>query len=125
VTNKSRQGRANRRKGIEFERKLIHLLRDRLPGWTIPDRGMQVRGGRGEPDVSATCGGLALHIECKTGAAPGLKAALAQAERDRNPHAIPVGVCHWLRGETLVCLSLDSFIELLAEIGNPQPTEDQ
>jgi hypothetical protein len=125
MTDKRKQGRANRRKGQVFERQLIHLLRDRLPGWTISDRGLQVRGGRGVADVSAVHGGLALHIEAKTGKNPSLKAALLQAEQDHNPHAIPISVCHYLHGDTLVSMSLDSLIELMSEIGNLQPTEDE
>ena len=47
-------GKLSRSKGHRFERAMVKWFRDHLPGWIIPDRGMQSRGGKECPDVSLT-----------------------------------------------------------------------
>ncbi len=134
-TAKAKRGRTARAKGIKFENEMIAHFRANLEGWTIPDRGLQCRGGRELPDVSltapgrfvhdskgVTCGwAQAYHVETKVGQAPNLRHALAQANRDRNPHAVAIAICRWNGknqndpAETLCCLALEDLIDLLRE----------
>ena len=130
-TAKAKRGRNARDKGIKFENEMIAHLRANLEGWTIPDRGLQCRGGRELPDVSLTAPtithpyptpdveGQTFHVECKVGKAPNLRHALAQANRDKNPHAVAIAICRWNGknqndpAETIACLALEDLIELL------------
>jgi hypothetical protein len=104
-------GRASRRKGHDFERQIARELRERTGlDWK---RGFQTRGG-GAEEADVECDGIDLHIECKKGKSPPLKAALLQAESDAGSNDMAVAVVGFDREEPIVLLRWSDFKDLLA-----------
>lgn len=116
-------GKMQRTKGAAFERWLVRLFKEELPG---PDwkRGLQSRGGGAEvPDVD----GPMFHVEAKHQIRPNITKALEQACRDNgNAMKLPVAVtkanqcqpivsmllCDWLKLARAYKESLDGRIDL-------------
>lgn len=84
----SARGLRSRRKGADFERKVVSLLRHL--GFAAK-RTLQSRGARDGADVAIP----GYHVECKTGTAPNLWGAYRQARRDsEDTGLVPVVVAH-------------------------------
>ena len=100
-------GKAERRKGHDFERKIARRFRELFPE---SKRGFQTRGGTAEePDVIA--GPFA--IECKHGKRPNIRAAYEQARS--APGVWPIAITRKDRDVVLVTMGFDDFFDLIAE----------
>ena len=103
-------GRASRTKGHDFERKIARELRE-LTG--LPwKRGFQTRGG-GEEEADVVCKGVPLHIECKKGKRPPMRAALLQAEDDAQAGDTPFAIVAIDREEPIVLIRWEGFKRFL------------
>lgn len=96
----------SRSKGARGERELSKILREY--GYNCR-RGQQYCGANGDADVVGLPG---IHIECKRVERLDLPAAVAQAKRDARPEELPVVFHRKNRGEWLVTMPLDGWIEL-------------
>lgn len=105
-------GRASRRKGHDFERKVARELRDRT-GMPFK-RGFQTRGG-GEEEADVFCKGLPYHFECKKGKSPPLKRALQQAEADAGEDQVPIAVVAFDKEEPIVMMRWAPFLDMLID----------
>ena len=103
-------GALSRRKGARFERELVHRFREVMPDAEVR-RGLQWRGGEEVPDVDCPV----FWLESKRGKRPNVRAALRQATDAAPKGRIPLAVTRDDRSEAFVALSLDGFLELLAE----------
>ncbi len=101
----------SKRKGNAGERELAHLLAAR--GIHCQRNDQCYVGGEDNPDVSATIGGAALHLEVKRTERFRLWDALEQATRDANGHAVPVVVHRANRRPWVAVLALDDLLMLL------------
>ena len=95
-----------RQKGKKGELELAHVLRDY--GYDIR-RGQQYCGANGDADVVGLSG---IHIECKRVERLNLEDAVAQAQRDARPGEMPVVMHRRNRGQWLVTMPLENWIEL-------------
>ena len=105
-------GRASRKKGHDFERKMARTLTE-LTGrkWK---RGIQARAG-GAEGADVYTEGLPYHFECKKGKRPPLKGALEQAERDCSEGDVPIAIAAIDRQEPIVLMRLDAFLEMFQD----------
>ena len=95
-----------RRKGAVAERELAHVLR----GYGYDTRrGQQYCGANGDADVVGLPG---VHIECKRVERLNLEDAVAQAQRDARPGEMPVVMHRRNRGQWLVTMPLENWMEL-------------
>lgn len=95
-----------RQKGKKGELELAHVLRDY--GYDTR-RGQQYCGANGDADVVGLSG---IHIECKRVERLNLEDAVAQAQRDARPGEMPVVMHRRNRGQWLVTMPLENWIEL-------------
>jgi hypothetical protein len=104
-------GAGCRRKGLDFERWLVHRFAE-VFGEGHVRRGMQFRSGAEAPDVEAP----AFWIEAKRGKRTNPRAALAQArEASLGKGVWPVAVCKDDKEDAVVTISLEDFLDLLRE----------
>ena len=103
-------GQMSRRKGARFERWLVHRFREAMPGVDVR-RGLQSRGGEEVPDVDAP----PFWVEAKRGRKPNIRGALRQVIEAAPPGRIPIAVVRDDRAEPHVTLTLDDFLDLVAE----------
>jgi len=103
-------GAHSRRKGQEFERVIVHRFREVMPDANIR-RGLQYRTGAEAPDVDCPV----FWPELKRGKQPNIRAALRQATDAAPPGRIPIAVIRDDHAEAIVALSLDHFLEFVAE----------
>lgn len=103
-------GAGSRRKGANYERALVHLFREAMPGAEVR-RGLQCRGGEEAPDVDCPV----FWVEGKRGKKPNVRAALRQATDSAPPGRIPIAVIRDDRAEAFVALALDDFLELVRD----------
>lgn len=104
-------GKAERRKGHDFERELARILKEETG---LPfKRGFQTRAGGGE-QADVLCEGLPYHFECKVGKRPPFKRALEQAERDCSEEAIPLAVVKVDREEPIVLMRMKDFLPMFS-----------
>ena len=103
-------GALSRRKGLRYERELVHLFREVMPGAEIT-RGLQSRGSEEVPDVDCPV----FWLEAKRGKKPNVRAALRQAEGAAPKGRIPLAVIRDDRQEAFVALSLADFLDLVRE----------
>ena len=103
-------GALSRRKGAAWERELVHRFREAMDGADVR-RGLQCRGGEEVPDVDCPV----FWPEAKRGKRPNVRAALRQAMDAAPKGRIPLAVVRDDRAEAFVALSLDDFLELVAE----------
>ncbi|MFZ5443316.1 MAG: hypothetical protein ACOZQL_25130 [Myxococcota bacterium] len=103
-------GAHSRRKGAGFERELVQRFREVMPDATIR-RGLQFRTGEETPDVDCPV----FWPEAKRGKQPNVRGALRQATNAALPGRIPIAIIRDDRAEPFVALSLDDFLELVAE----------
>jgi len=101
-------GARSRRKGADYERELVHRLREAMPGAEIK-RGLQARSGHEVADVECPI----FWIEAKRGRKPNIRAALRQAQDAAPSDRIPVAVIRDDRMPAFVALNLDAFLELV------------
>lgn len=102
-------GAGCRTKGHNFERWVANRLRAVFNGRTI-QRGLQTRHGNGEtvPDVECPV----FWVECKVGARPSPRAALAQAMRDAAKGRSPVAIIKDDRQKPFVVMDFEDWLEL-------------
>ena len=111
MEGQEQMGAAERRKGIAWEREVVHLLSE-VFGSEKVHRGLQFRDGAECADVVAP----AFHIECKRGKRTNPKAALQQASQDSIGKGVwPVAICKEDRSPATVTLFFEDFAELLRE----------
>ena len=103
-------GAHSRRKGAGFERELVQRFREVMPDATIR-RGLQFRTGAETPDVDCPV----FWPAAKRGKQPNVRGALRQAANAAPPGSIPIAIIRDDRDEPFVALSLDDFLELVAE----------
>jgi hypothetical protein len=104
-------GAASRRKGIVWEREVVHVLAQ-VFGEDKVHRGLQYRDGSECADVVVP----AFHVECKRGIRTNPRAALAQATEDSAGKGLwPIAVCKDDKEEPFVVMPLDDFVDLLRE----------
>ncbi len=103
-------GARSRRKGAVWERELVRLFRDAMPGAAVR-RGLQYRSGEEAPDVEVPC----FFIEAKHHHRTNVRAAMRQAIANCPPGRWPIAVCKDDRQAPLVTMQLDDFLELLRE----------
>lgn len=95
-----------RAKGKRAELELAHVLREY--GYDTR-RGQQYCGANGDADVVGLPG---VHIECKRVERLNLEDAVAQAQRDARPGEMPVVMHRRNRGQWLVTMPLENWMEL-------------
>ena len=100
----------SRRKGHGFERELVHLFRDAMPGAEVR-RGLQSRSGDEVADVECPV----FWVEAKRGKKPNVRAALKQAIAAAPKERMCVAVVRDDRAEAFVSLLLDDFLDLVKE----------
>ena len=103
-------GAHSRRKGATFERELVHLFRDAMPGAEVR-RGLQSRSGDEVPDVDCPV----FWPEAKRGHKPNVRGALKQAIDAAPQGRIPVAVIRDDRAAPFAVLQLDDFLDLVRE----------
>jgi hypothetical protein len=103
-------GAHSRRKGIRFEQEMVHRFREVMPDAPVR-RGLQSRTGKEVPDVDCPV----FWPELKRGKQPNVRAALRQATNAAPPGRIPLAVIRDDYAEPFVALSLDDFLDLVAE----------
>ena len=102
-------GALSRRKGQVFERELVHLFREAMPGTDIK-RGLQCRG---EETADVDC--PVFWIEAKHHHRVNIQAAMDQARAAAPKGKIPVAVCKDDRRPAVVTMDLEDFLELVRE----------
>jgi hypothetical protein len=103
-------GAMSRRKGADWERALVHLFREAMPGAEVK-RGLQYRSGEEAPDVDTPC----FFVEAKRGKKPNARGALQQAIGAAPQGRIPLAVIRDDHQEAFVALLFDDFLEIVAE----------
>jgi hypothetical protein len=103
-------GNRSRRKGAQFERELVKLFREAMPGATV-HRGAQFRGGAEAADVVCP----RFWVEAKRGKKPNVRAALRQAASDATEGRIPIAVIRDDREQAFAVLSLAHLLNLICE----------
>lgn len=101
----------SKRKGNQAERELLHLLES--CGVEAHRNDQRYTGGLDNPDISARIGPVSVHVEVKRQERLALPAAIRQAKRDANGHALPVVVHRSNRQPWLVTVELESLLEVL------------
>jgi len=100
-------GAHSKRKGKAGEREVAAQLRHI---WPDARRGIQSRGGGAEiPDVEVPC----FHVEVKRQSRPNIPAAVRQAMADAAPGKWPVAWTRADRGEWLVTMRAEDWLELV------------
>lgn len=100
-------GKKSRTKGHNFERETAHLFQSL--GYENARRGIQCRDGAECPDVTGVGD---IWIECKVGARPNIKGAMAQAKKACGTLR-PVAITKWDRGPTFATMDMDLFSDLM------------
>ena len=99
----------SRNKGKRGELELAKILRE--CGYNCR-RGQQYCGSSGDADVVGLPG---IHMEVKRVERLDLPAAVAQAKRDARPEELPAVFHRKNRGEWLVTIRLEDFMEIYRE----------
>ncbi len=103
-------GNHSRDKGANYERSLVHVFREAMPGAEVR-RGLQSRSGAEVADVECPV----FWIESKRGKKPNVRAALVQARAAAPQDRIPIAIVRDDHAEAFVSMSLDDFLELVRE----------
>lgn len=107
----------SKRKGNQAERELLHLLE--VYGVEAHRNDQRYTGGLDNPDISARIGPVGVHVEVKRQERLALPAALRQAKRDANGHALPVVVHRSNRQPWLVTVELEQLLTALGKEKTP------
>lgn len=106
----SKRGRASRRKGHDFERGMVHELREVYGA--IVRRGLgQARAANEVPDIDGT----PFWLELKHHHRPNIPAALAQAARDSGGRRPPMAITRATNGPVIVSLRFEDFVRLVLD----------
>lgn len=100
----------SKRKGNQAERELLHILQ--AHGIEARRNDQRYTGGIDNPDISAKIGPVAVHVEVKRQERLSLPAAIRQAKRDSNGHALPVVAHRSNRQPWLVTVELETLLDL-------------
>lgn len=103
-------GAHSRRKGASFERALVHMFREAMPGAEVR-RGLQSRSGAEVADVDAPC----FHVEAKAHRRVNVRAAMRQATAEAPEGKWPIAVCKDDREPPIVAMDLEDFLDLVGE----------
>lgn len=98
-----------RRKGAEFEREVVRILRAR--GWTFAGRSSDGRNQKARGDIIN--GPEGCHLELKRQERLNVPKAFDQVAADAESHAIPILVHRPSRHEIMATLPLDELLPLL------------
>lgn len=101
----------SKRKGNRAELELLHLLQ--ANGIDAHRNDQRYVGGVDNPDIAARIGPVSVHVEVKRVERLSLAAALRQAKRDANGHALPVVAHRSNRQPWLVTVELADLLEVL------------
>ena len=104
----------SKRKGSAAERELLHLLE--AHGIAAHRNLQQFVGGVDNPDIAAEVCGIPLHVEVKRQERLRLSAAVAQAVRDANAHALPIVAHRSNRQPWLVTARLEDVLQLWGDM---------
>jgi len=115
----SRRGKAARRKGHDFERKIVNRFNEDLKDFHAV-RNTQSKGGRGKADVRLTGAMHEFHCECKKGKKPNIRAAYMQAVADHKFGSIATAITMADLDWVFVTISLDDFIAILQALEGSQ-----
>lgn len=102
----------SKRKGNAGERELCAILAEAGAAHRNDQRYI---GGEDNPDISFQLGSSRFHVECKRAEKFNAYAAMDQAERDANGHAVPIVAHRRNRRPWLVVLKLDDFLRLAGD----------
>lgn len=102
----------SKRKGNAGERELLNILQ--AVGLAKRNDQRYV-GGVDNPDISFELDGRRYHVECKRAEKFSAYAAMAQAERDANGHAVPAVMHRKNRAPWLVVMKLSDWIKLVKD----------
>lgn len=102
----------SKRKGNAGERELCAILAEAGAAHRNDQRYI---GGEDNPDISFQIGGGRFHVECKRAEKFNAYAAMDQAERDANGHAVPIVAHRRNRKPWLVVMKLDDFLRLAGD----------
>lgn len=103
-------GAGARRKGIRFEQEMVHRFREAMPGAEVR-RGLQSRSGAEASDVEVPCFWPELKRHRRTNPREALRQAVDTCPGGRWP----IGVCKDDDEAPFVIISLDDFLDLVAE----------
>lgn len=101
-------------KGSAGERELLSILAEAGAAQRNDQRYV---GGVDNPDISFQMGGNRFHVECKRAEKFNAYAAMDQAQRDANGHAVPIVAHRRNRRPWLVVLTLEDFLRLMGSDG--------
>lgn len=107
----------SKRKGNRAELELLRLLQSY--GIDAHRNDQRHIGGIDNPDISARIGPVSVHVECKRVERLALAAALRQAHRDANGHALPVVVHRRSREPWLVTMELTDLLQIIGKESPP------
>ena len=110
----------SKRKGNRAERELLQLLQSY--GIDAHRNDQRYIGGVDNPDISARIGPASVHVECKRVERLAMAAALRQAHRDANGHALPVVVHRRSREPWLVTIQLEDLLQIIGK--EPPPCKE-
>lgn len=103
-----------KKKGSAGERELLSILTEAGAAHRNDQRYV---GGVDNPDISFQMGGNRFHVECKRAEKFNAYAAMDQAQRDANGHAVPIVAHRRNRRPWLVVLTLEDFLHLMGGDG--------
>ena len=101
-------------KGSAGERELCAILAEAGAAQRNDQRYV---GGVDNPDISFQMGANLFHVECKRAEKFNAYAAMDQAQRDANGHAVPIVAHRRNRRPWLVVLTLEDFLRLMGSDG--------
>ena len=104
----------SKKKGSAGERELLSILAEAGAAQRNDQRYV---GGVDNPDISFQMGGNRFHVECKRAEKFNAYAAMDQAQRDANGHAVPIVAHRRNRRPWLVVLTLEDFLRLMGSDG--------
>lgn len=111
----------SRAKGAAYERELVRLFREAMPGATVK-RGLQFRGAAVDAAADVEC--PVFWVESKRGRRPQVRAALEQARRDsEGTGKVPIAVIRDDNSPAFVCLGLDAFLAMIAHVWGGESDE--
>lgn len=104
----------SKKKGSAGERELLSILAETGAAQRNDQRYV---GGVDNPDISFQIGANRFHVECKRAEKFNAYAAMDQAQRDANGHAVPIVAHRRNRRPWLVVLTLEDFLRLIGSDG--------
>lgn len=110
----------SKRKGNRAERELLHILQSY--GMDAHRNDQQYIGGVDNPDIAVRIGPVSVHVECKRMERLSLPAALRQAHRDANGHALPVVAHRRSREPWLITMELTDLLQIIGK--EPAPCKE-